>query len=446
MLKPLLSILIVLFYCFSSFAEEKVTLDQVVDVVSDRNYQVLESAERVFQARAEISVARANLLPKLNFWTIVKTIVNPASLVETLLSGESGIAPFLVPNNWFRLKESQILYDAERESYRGVWSNEVRNAKAIYVNLLLDLQLFNLISEHVSEIESTYKIAQTRATLGTIPVSVAQELEIRWLKLSDDKEVLSKLLIDEYKALSYVLGIPFDETLKIEEIAIPDIKNLEPLKYSDFEFRAIDSSPEKRQLDHLLRVIPYLKKEVKYNFFGNSKASRGVAGGIFDDIPISDGWSFGNGASLRIIEGKERMLSLQKTGIIEVIKRQLNSVIEDYNLSINRYPNVERRLNLSGKRVNQYLSRLRVGQDVDLIELTDAYHRNAFEKMDMATLEYRFVVNKDKFHRLIFHGDYKKAKESLEQIDKDRKEYLKEKLETQAEEKRKSRDERRRRS
>lgn len=442
-MKKYLVLLLTLFSFGYASGAENVSLDEVVDVVSERNYQVLQSAEKVFQARAEIAVARGNLLPKLNFWTIIGAIINPVSLVESLLSGDSGIAPFLVPGNWFKLKESQILFDAEREAYRGVWANEVLNTKSLYLNLLLDQELLNLISRHVEEIESVYKVAKTRAALGAVPISVAQELEIRWLKLKDDKEAMTRLILDEYKALTYAFGLPFDEDVTIENISLPDIKNLDPLNYSDFEFRAVDSSPEKRQMDHFLRVIPYLKKEVKYSFFGNSNASRGVSGGVFDDISIPDGFGFGQGASRSIIEGKERILELQRTGVIEVIKRQLQSVINTYNFSIDRYPNVERRLNLADNRVKQYITQIQVGQNVNLIDLTDAYHRSAFEKMDLANLGYKFVVNKDKFHRLIFHGDYRRARESLLKIDQERKRYLAQLAERERRDRRESRDRRR---
>lgn len=445
MKRSLLTLLLTLFSFQNGFAVEEIKLEEVVDVVSERNYQVLESAEKVFQARAEISVARGNLLPKLNFWTIVKTIINPASLIETILPGESGIAPFLVPGNWFRLKESQILFDAEREAYRGVWANEVMNTKSLYLNLLLDQQLLNLVQSHTAEVENVYKVAKTRAALGGVSLEVVQELEIRWSKLTDDVESLRRLILLEYKSLSYALGIPFDEDIAIRDILIPDIKNLDPLNYADFEFRAIDSSPEKRQMDHFLRVVPYLKKEVKYSFFGNSSASRGVAGGVFDAISIPDGFGFGQGASRRIIEGKERILELQRTGVVEVIKRQLQSVISGYNFTIERYPNVERRMELAESRVTQFINRLQVGQNINLIELTDAYHRSAFEKMDLASLNYNFVVNRDKFDRLIFHGDYRRAKESLLKIDQERKNYLAEVAKRESKNRRDSRDNRRRR-
>jgi|TARA_B100000749_G_scaffold280077_2_gene274680 outer membrane protein TolC len=445
MKNSLLTLLLIIFSSHSAFATADINLEEVVDIVSERNYQVLEAAEKVFQARAEISTARGNVLPKLNFWTIIKQIINPTSLIEAILPGEAGIAPFLVPANGFRLKESQILFDAEREAYRGVWANEVMNTKSLYLNLLLDQQLLDLVRAHAAEVKNVYNVAQTHAALGSAPLEVVQELEIRWSNLSDDVKALERLIQLEYKSLSYALGISFDEDITIGNILVPDIKNLDPINYSDFEFRAVDSSPEKRQLEHFLRVIPYLKKEAKYSFFGNSSASRGVAGGVFDDVSIQDDFGFGRGATRRILEGEEHILELQKTGVVEVLKRQLQSVVSGYNLTLEQYANIERRTQIAESRVTQLINRLQMGQNIDLVDLTDAYHRSAFEKMDLESLKYNFVINEDKFHRLIFHGDYRRARESLLKIDQERKKYLAELAERESRERRDSRDNRRRR-
>src|SRR4051812_24094955 len=94
-------------FCFASAGEKRtVRLEDVAKRVSSNNYKVYENALKVYQAKANIEKARADMLPKLTIWTIGRALIDPLSLVDQI----TDVAPFLVPANWFRNQEIKLLY------------------------------------------------------------------------------------------------------------------------------------------------------------------------------------------------------------------------------------------------------------------------------------------------------------------------------------------------
>jgi len=260
-----------------------ITLEQVAKRVGSNNFLVLENATRVYQAKKSVQVARAALLPKLNIWRIAKGILgglalDPGSIVEL---GQD-VAPFLVPNNWFRLAQNKRLHRAQREAYRALWGNEIMTAKALYLKILLDQDLLTLIDEQANYLDSLAKIARTRALLGSVPQELAQKFEVWRIDLLEDQRVMRLLVEDSLNQFTYGLGFEAKDRISLVNVDLPNLEAVKPLQYGDYVFRVVDSSAERRQYEHLIDVIPFLKSEVGFSILGGSSVSRGVAGGIFD--------------------------------------------------------------------------------------------------------------------------------------------------------------------
>jgi len=121
-----------------------ISLADVSKKVQESNFAVLENAERVYQAKETINFSKRNLLPRLNFWNILKAPFDWSSSVEIV----QDIAPFLVPNNWFRITQNNLFYLAQKEQYRALWANEVMTAKLLYINTLRDIDFLRLLKEN----------------------------------------------------------------------------------------------------------------------------------------------------------------------------------------------------------------------------------------------------------------------------------------------------------
>lgn len=395
-----------------------ITLDDVTKRVSNENFTVYANALRVYQAKERIQVARGDLLPKLNIWKItgavVGTVTDPVSLVAVI----NDVAPFLVPANWFRFEQAKILYNVEKEGYRALWVNELYTAKALYLDLLRDQSLLEHIRSSQAELDKVRTIVQTQEMLGGAPQGTSKEIEVRFLSLIEDERSLEVLIAEEENSLSFMLGFAAEIPVRPTSVDMSQIGDQKPLRYEDFEFRAIDSSPELRQFDHLMSVVDSIGNEVKYSFLGTSSASRGVAGGIFDNLLVPDGLGFGTGAAVRVTQAQKQILQVQRRGIEETIKRQLRLLIDNYNLDLESYANLKRRAELTHEMNVQLYERMRLGQNVSPLELIEASRVHIQADTSFFAVQYRFLANEDRLARLIFFGDYTKQPIVIEKLKK----------------------------
>ncbi|MBX9766364.1 MAG: hypothetical protein K2X47_03755 [Bdellovibrionales bacterium] len=395
---------------FSEANSVKVKMADVVTKVSEENLLVYQNALKVYQVKKGITVSRANLLPKLNFWRILSTPFTAGGLLGVV----NDVAPFLIPSNWFQLKAQKELYKAQVEAYRALWANEVMTAKALYFHLVYDKSLLDQIEKSKAELKSLSSMIRSREVLGGAPIGASREVEVRLLALEEDTRALKVLVEEEMSILAFMMGFGSTGNIEIENLPVPEISKLGPLKYDDFEFRVLDSAPEVKQYEHVVEASKSVKKTAQFSLFGVTNDARGVAGGIFDNVPIQDGLGFGTPASIQIAKSQTEMLRSQKLGVIEVLKRQLRVLVTTYNLDLENYPGLTKRVELT-KAINQQLyDRLRLGQDVDTFSLIEASRNRVQAETALFSANFRFMINEDKISRLMFHGDYAKKPTSID--------------------------------
>lgn len=382
--------------------KQKIELPDVVKRVSTNNFKVYENALKVYQAKTNIEKARVDLLPRLNIWSIAKIIIDPTSILDMI----SDIAPFLVPANWFRLEEIKLLYLAEKEGYRALWGNEVHVAKSLYTHIVFDERLLHHVQNSIIELEKIHRIVKTRETFGGAKPGTARDIEIKLLGLQEDEQNLQLLVKLELDELSYALGYSSDTELAFAPVAMPVFESLNPIQSKEYEFRVLSMSPERRQFDHFLSALSQVKKEIEYSFLGGSNMSRGVAGGIFDNLPSGNGLGFGNGAALKIVDAQKEIMKTQKLGVEEILKRQLRAVANQFNSDILNYSNFKRRVELSRESKNALIRRVQLGENIDVLELSESSRNQIQAETALFAVQFRTLNSQDRFNRLIFDGDY----------------------------------------
>lgn len=395
---------ILLFCCRSAFSGESIhiSISDVVNRVSQNNLKVYESAMRVYQAKTNIEKARYALLPKLNIWNIAKLAIDPSSAVDSV----SDIAPFLIPANWFRKTEIKLLYLAEKEGYKALWANEVNIAKTLYSRILYDQSILNHVDRSIDELQKIHRMVQTRETFGGVKPGVSRDIEIRLIGLKEDKKNLINLINFEINELSNTLGYPANTEITLNTIPFLKVENLKPIQAKDYESKTILASPERKQFDYFLSVMSQIKKEVRYSFFGGSSISRGVAGGIFDSFFQDNGLGFGSGSTIKIIKTQGELIKKQKYGIEEVLKRQIKAAEIQFNSDLESLSNLERLTKLVNESKLSLLRRMQIGEDFDVIELSEASRNCIQAESALLTIQFRLLTLVDRLNRLLFEGDY----------------------------------------
>lgn len=389
----------------ASFAAQKLSITDVTSHVKKENYLVLEKAARVYQAKEQINVARGSLLPSLNVWKLAKLITgiaNPAGLVEMI----PDIAPFIVPNNWFRLEQANVLYDSEKEAYRALWANEIMTARSLYLKVLMDQDLHDVVAKNSKDLAELLEIAKTKEQVGLITPGTSKGIEIQMLAFREDQRNLDLLIRSEVSQLAYSAGLPVYEQIQTVKVKFPDLSKAQPLNYFKLLPGAVGNSPEVKQLEHILRVIPSIRKESYFSFLGASNVSRGVAGGIFDDLPVNDGLGFGTGPTIRIVNSELYVFQIRKLGVEETVRRQLLLAVDGHNVNLDSYPDLSKRLSLAEEQISLMRTRLQMGQQVDLPDLMLAMNTRSVSQALLLELRYKFMINQDKVARLLFEGDY----------------------------------------
>lgn len=409
----------------NSAARATVTLsiDDVAKRVSKANHKVYSTAVKVYQAKESIEVARMNLLPRLNVWRVAEPAINigmstGADTGKSIFAGVAAlftdIAPFLVPANWFRVDQQKQLFYVEQEAYRTLWANEIMAAKTTFINVLYDEQLLALIDRNRGRLDDLLALVRDREALGTVPKLFSHEVEVRVLGLDEDARRMRALLNEEKASLAFAVGIPQEEVIELKPIALPKFD--EELDYHELFFRAVDTSAEIREYDHLIAMIPSIKREVRWNFLGTSSLNRGTTGNVFDNLPIAQGLGFATAPSLRVVESQGAIIKAQRQAIIETVKRQLKTTVEGYNLDIEAYRRVLRRKELTQGIVDQLYDRMRMGQVIEGAVLAEALRGVIDSETSAMGLEYRMIGYEEKIERLLYQGDYAKAPATIEAL------------------------------
>lgn len=394
----------VVFHSTIAGAATQVSLEEVTKKVSNENFQVLAKAKRVYQAKESIQEARARMIPGLNFWKIVRVLTDPTSVVDTI----TDIAPFLVPANWFRIEQRELLYGADHMGYRVLWANELMTARALYYKVLQDQELLTVIQKSRADFEEINEIVKARVATGDEKPEAGREIEFQIIGLKED-EVQMKLLIQSSLAsISQSLGYPAKTVISLKPVSIPGISSLKKIKPEAYYDKSVEVSPEVAQITQILKVLPSIEKEYNYSFFGGSSISRGVSGGIFDHLPSADSLSLANAPAKRIVGAEASILRTERTAISETIKRQVKLAAESYNSSVEFYPKYQSRLELASTNIEDTKLRVLLGEKLDLLTFLQFIQSRNTALSSLVSARYRIMTAKDKVDRLLFANVYSK--------------------------------------
>lgn len=378
-----------------------IDLVTVTERAKKNNYTVLQNAERLYQSKMTMVKSRTDLLPSLNLWDILNSVTGfEVALIED-------ICPFLIPSNWFRKSENELLYQADKLGYRALVANEVMNARAIYWRILHDQDLIQILDGHLKELDEISEAIRIREEIGVVPVGTTRELKIRQLGLRDDWNQLRLLFQRELISLTMALGYPAEQhhIIRKDELKVIDrvgrINADNELKY------VLALSPELQQFEYFVRVIPNLRGEVYFAILGAGKASRGLPGGVFDNLPTLNGLGFSQAPVLKIIASQERLLKIQRDGVKETLKRQWQGFINEFTLGLERRTNLAERIRLTNEAKAYIEEKIKRGQNINIFELLDISRSLMDSQIAYVALQYHLRAQLDIRDRLQFQGGYR---------------------------------------
>jgi hypothetical protein len=391
----------------TSYAAVPLTLQNVTEKAQTQNLLLKEKMVQAHSAQETVKMNRLSLLPKLNLHNLLAaggvSIINMGSIIDD-------IAPFLIPANWFRVKEAEISRQYQYNSMKSLWGNEILDVRALYLNIVSDLRALAVYEQYKKDLSELQAIAETRDQFGGDRLDTLEMLLAQKARIIEDQIALRDLINQETYNLTQMTQIDpaqayeFDKKTKV-------VSSWNYLGKDQFVASASQLSPEVQSYDDLQAFLKQMKKEITFSIFGSSSLSQGVAGGVFDDLPTSGGWGFSTRAAFALNQNKSEQLKLQQTGAKEILKRQILRLY-DQNGFLNEKEQVliERKKHLD----NQWqilLDRLQFGKNAPMDELI--YNRQGLAETQIALIQIDMVRSQmnDRAHRMLWWEAYRDFKQ-----------------------------------
>lgn len=380
------------------------SLTDITNAAMKQNISIKEKLIEGHQSQQQVHHNRMSLLPKLDLYSIINSggsIIGVASVIE-------GIAPFLVPANWFRVNEAEISQSFQSNSMQALWGNEILETRAMYLTMVSDTNSLKVYDSYLQDLQELQDIAETRDQFGGDRLGALEMLLAQKNKVTEDQISLKDLVNQEFYTLSQMAMIDPKTPLEVDSNA--KIESSWTYLEADKLIATSQSiSPEVQSYDDLIHMLAEIKKEIKFSFFGTSNLSRGVAGGIFDDLPVDGGWSFSTKAAFALTKTKEELLKNQQLGAKETLKRQILRNLDQHKFLIEKEKNLNERTVHLNKQWEILLDRLQFGKNAAMDELIANRESLAATKIALINLQTLRSQLNDKAQRMMWWDVYSKA-------------------------------------
>ena len=305
----------------------------------------------VRQAKAEVNLARAELLPSIRLGALLLSAGQPQfawTAVESAL-------PFLIPSNWFRAGQAAKLFQAEKFSLQIVEQNQFAQAHSLIRLWQVDREL----DAHLEDEKAEALIASERITrsfaLGLVTPEEKNRAQAWALDAQAASVQMKELLAKEEAALRRVFGVT---------ASIPVVSQgiWGEVASSDSELRsgeagvetivgeAMSVAPEALQLDALIEASKSARWASIFGFVGGGSLQLNAdsSGGLtpsFSSLSAGAGLSFGVSlfptiqlSQLQIREMELRKMELKQEirQTLEGLKAQLDSSRAQLDLAVER--------------------------------------------------------------------------------------------------------------
>lgn len=388
----------------NSFSSE-LTLEALTENVSNNNYLVQEQAERVYQSKQSIKHARASLLPKLNVWTLLKI---PAAFVDPFALGDvvQDLMPFLIPANWFQVRQANAMAKVQVTQYLAMWSNELATARLLFFGAYREKELRSLLIESLEDYKRVLTIARARRSFGRDGGFALNLIQERILAVEDDLRSMDILVESNIRDLQFVAGIDQSELVNIVDPILPNPLEATPLEIEKLRIKALSDSPELKQYSYLAQALKTIRGSMRFSVLGASTYSAAAGNGAFDSIPVTDGLGFGQASAINISKSELDILMIKKEASKQVLLRQFELLTKEYDLLDESYSTSLERFELASLNRQILESQLRYGGEISPLELIEAFDNIARTKALMLSYRVRFSEVVEKIKRLTFTAPY----------------------------------------
>ena len=340
----------------------------------DENTSVLIGLNTVYQAKEQVNIARANLLPSLNVGAVITGLATGPGTFA--VSAISVLLPFLLPSNWYNLEATEYQMLAYGYAFNLVQLNTYASGYALYNSVLGDIAIRAVQAKQYANLDRIRKIVADRVQVGTSPVKdlyqANAKAELSRTQLSQTDQVIAQ----EKAAFRKLLSLPLKSKISFEN-QHPAPLPIESQSAQTVLDKAYTTSPEYRQIRSLIAAAKNSTWSQKFSFLTGSSMSFSTTGSetfpSFSSLRISGsaGIGFDYYPSIRLSHLHVDQLRLRSTEIRLEMSRIIESTLASLRQAKIQYEHASLAESESDKYFQAELQSYQVGT-TDLMHVLEA--------------------------------------------------------------------------
>ncbi len=360
----------------------------IVERVKSFNFETALEAERVYQAKREIDVARGALLPNLSINPVLNAIELDLGLGDIL----SSVIPFVFPSRWYELDRAKYQFEAEKYSYISLLANQIEAASTLYFDMVRDQLLKSRLQELSHTITDIRDQAVQNVRLGSMLPSEKGNLDSQVSLISDDVAQLEDLQRQRQASIARMLNLKTN--LVPLEWQVDLRVSVSQQGYLDSWITdSLANSPELKQWIHLAEAARKSSQTMKWTFLDPQGDPRGNLG-------------FGYTAQLDINRSSEQMIQIRR----KEVERRIEEEVRKVASGIQRWTEAKASLEAARSRANNALNAekqtLRLGGKLEVSRLIGLFRDVVELEIRISVLEVSISAADDKLNRLLLTNDY----------------------------------------
>ena len=377
----------------ADFEAKKIfTIDQLVRMLRQQNFDIRANAERVYQAKKNIDVKVGALLPSLSFGTLMSLAEpNPFELVPSLLG-------FLFPSNWFRWKESKLFFEAERWSQVTLIANQVNSLMIQICRVLYIRELIGVYEQYTRQMRSLARNSELRFRMGEGRFDAKADHENIVLQLEQDTQALRNGYVKLKYEIAFSVDLDVEEwnRFDIEPVGLPDLDCRHYLAPEDLLADIIEISPERKQLKYLVEAAKYSRRARTFDFL-NPNGSTGNSLG------------YGYISQIKIGRSRTEVLNTKTNELKSRLQLAAYRVARDQNLALDNYRQFKIGLKNSEKVAWFLNDNLTDGGGLEPANIVSSVQALLCFHSKLLQTRHNYLVSQEVMNRLLLQSDHYKG-------------------------------------
>jgi hypothetical protein len=365
------------------------TLEDLLGKTRSENFSVQEKAQSYLRAYHHIKVSIGMLMPHLNFNIVIKAIEpNYFDYVPSLLG-------FLFPSNWFRWKESKILYQAERLSYAALIANELNAMVSTYYRIHFLLCLEGIYKEYLKDFLSINTLAEIRFAAGEESAPDFLEIKNVISRLKNDLiNIQASLRSTQYELAKTVnLNNGRWDRVRFAKIPLPDLAAIVPISAAAINDQALVKSYEMQGFDYLIYAAKYAILKRSFSFMSPNSDP-------------ADSLGFGYGSVISIARSQRAELLIKQREQAANITFAVHEASNNYNANIALFKGNRQGLENTLLLKKALLLELQSGEPLVLSRFTGLLNELLAFHTQVLQAQHKYLIAKNQLDRLLLRAPF----------------------------------------